>query len=247
MNRFFLDPDLISDDQVRFPKDIAHQILHVLRLGDGDSVEVLDDSGWVFRVDLAVDPQRNRVIGRIRDKKPASSESKVRLILYFGLSNRDKVEWILQKATEIGVSELSPFVSSRTLVQSTSLSEKRVLRWKRIIREAAEQSQRGELPVLNRPMEVEACFRQAAKETDLCLIAWEGADSHNRDIDGWAQDFKGDSIALFVGPEGGFSETEIQVGEAAGCEIVSLGRRILRMETAAIVFPAIVLHKLGEL
>lgn len=247
MNRFFLDPHLISEDDVTFPKDIAHQILHVLRLSKGDSVDVLDDSGWVYRVVLDVDSQGRRVIGRITDKKPVLSEPRVRLVLYFGLSNRDKVEWILQKGTEIGISEFSPFVSSRTLVQSTSLSEKRVVRWERIIREAAEQSQRGELPVLNRPMEVEACYRRAAKEMDLCLIAWERADLDDRDIDGWIQTFNGDSLALFVGPEGGFSENEIQVGRAAGCETVSLGRQILRMETAAIVFPAIVLHELGEL
>jgi 16S rRNA (uracil1498-N3)-methyltransferase len=163
------------------------------------------------------------------------------------MTSRDKVELILQKGTEVGVSKFSPFISSRSLVQSTALSDKRKLRWERIIREAAEQSHRGKLPALISPMRFKECLSANFDQHDLSLIAWEGAAATEGALRESLKDFEGLKIALFIGPEGGFSDDEIGTAKKAGCQVISLGERILRMETAALVFPAIVLYQLGEL
>lgn len=247
MNRFFLNSKLISKDRVIFPADLAHQIVHVLRLGEGDEVAVLDDLGNIYRVKLNIGPGKNQVGGEIVNRESADSEPKIKVSLCFGLSNRDKVEWILQKGTEIGISAFYPFVSSRTLVQSKTLSPKRVDRWERIIREAAEQSGRGRLPRLILPMGYNQCVTEAVDAHDLVLIAWEEAEKSRSSLKGLISNFDGESIALFVGPEGGFSEKEVEEAIQQGMKCISLGKRILRMETAAIVFPALVYHELGAL
>lgn len=246
MNRFFLSTHQISDDSVVFPADISHQLQHVLRLGKGDLIEVLDNRGHVFCVALAGASSDEGMTGRILSMTEEKTEPKTRVSLCFGLSNRDKVEWILQKGTEIGVSAFFPFISSRTLVQSTILSAHKRERWERIIREAAEQSHRGRLPQLYDPEDFEHCQRLVQREHTLSLIAWEDAEKDTRAWDDILPGNLGESIAAFVGPEGGFSEEEIRTARAGGCEVIFLGKRILRMETAALILPALILHEVGE-
>ncbi|HAF48903.1 MAG TPA: hypothetical protein DCL08_06645 [Anaerolineaceae bacterium] len=247
MNRFFLEPYLITDERVNFPEADVHQIISVLRLRSGDIVEVLDNQGCLYRVSLDVDVDKRSVTGQLMTKESVSTEPAVQITLCFGMTSRDKVEWILQKGTEIGVSDFSPFISSRTLVQSADLSDKKMARWERIIQEAAEQSHRGRLPKLNQPQEFESCLNSCVGLNNLSLIAWEDDDSDQMNINQSLLGFDGNSIALYVGPEGGFSTEEIHLAKESGCRVVTLGDRILRMETAAIVFPAVVLHDLGEL
>jgi 16S rRNA (uracil1498-N3)-methyltransferase len=244
MNRFFLNKNQFSGETVTFPSDLAHQIVHVLRLGDGDTLEVLDNQGMLYQVDLMITTPEKQVLGKIIHTEPVVPDKRPSVALYFGLSNREKVELILQKATEIGVSEFHPFVSSRTLVQSLDLTDKKKDRWERIIREASEQSRRGYLPKLCQPLDFEGVISAAKNDHALCMIAWEQADTtkHLRQI---MANFDGESVALFIGPEGGFSAEEIKQAKTAGCHVVSLGDQILRMETAAIVFPALVLYELG--
>lgn len=246
MNRFFVEPDRITGKSVAFPADLAHQILHVLRLKDGDCVEVLDNLGHVYQVALVLHEEDKQVSGEIQGDLPLTSEPKVHITLYFGLSNREKIEWILQKGTEVGVSAFSPFISQRTLLRSTALSENRWSRWEKIIREAAEQSGRGRLPELNSPKALDTCISDAKRLHALNLIAWEDATGDDQQLDKELAGIKGKTIGLFVGPEGGFSQDEVSMAQKLGIGVVSLGKRILRMETAAIVFPAIVLFALQE-
>jgi len=245
MNRFFLNKHQFAGETVDFPADLAHQIVHVLRLRDGDTLEVLDNQGMVYQVEVMITNPEKKVSGKIIRSEPVVLNDSPSVALYFGLSNREKVEWILQKGTEIGVSEFHPFVSSRTLVQSPDLTDKKQVRWERIIREASEQSRRGYLPKLFLPVDFESAISVAKDANALCLIAWEQADAKNLILRQILANFEGDSVALFIGPEGGFSTDEISQAKTAGCQVVSLGEHILRMETAAIVFPALVLHELG--
>jgi 16S rRNA (uracil1498-N3)-methyltransferase len=246
MHHFFLPPEQIAGHRVTFPKEIAHQILHVLRLREDDQVAVLDNSGVVHQVRLQVDSTAWTVSGMIFETQPVTSEPTIHLSLYFGITSREKVEWILQKGTEVGVSAFSPFYSARTLVKTASLTPKKLERWARIIREAAEQSGRGRLPELHPPKDLAGCYSEATGLHDLCLIAYEAADENAQRLLGALEGFSGASIALFVGPEGGFSGEEVQLGLDAGCRVISLGARILRMETAAMVLPALVLFALGD-
>jgi 16S rRNA (uracil1498-N3)-methyltransferase len=246
MHRFFLPPEHITGQQVFFPKEEAHQIMHVLRLAEDDQVAVLDNSGVVQHVKLRIDSTTLTVSGMITETQPVLSEPKTHLSLYFGLTSREKVEWILQKGTEIGVSAFYPFASSRTLGKPVSVSINKLERWERIIKEAAEQSGRGILPELHPPKGLAVCFSEAPKDHDASLIAYEAADENAQRLPDALEGLSGASIALFVGPEGGFSAEEVQLGLEAGCRVISLGARILRMETAAIVFPALVLFAMGD-
>lgn len=124
MNRFFLTPDHIHASQITFPSEIAHQIRHVLRLWDGDCVEVVDNTGMVYQVQLLPMTQSNEVVGSILGPQAETAEPGIALHLLFVLTSRRKVEWILRKGTEIGVPAFQPFVSSRSLVQSTTLPSK---------------------------------------------------------------------------------------------------------------------------
>jgi len=147
--------------------------MHVLRLKEADQVIVLDDQGNQYQVTLSIDIKHMAVSGEIMQKEAVSSEPSTKISLCFGLSNREKVEFIFQKGTEVGISAFYPYISSRTLVQSSTLSEKRITRWERIIREAAEQSERGRLPVLNPIMDLHTCSDQVVPTHDVSLVAWE--------------------------------------------------------------------------
>ncbi len=244
MHRFFISPELITARQVTFPNDLAHQIVKVLRLGEGDQVAVLDNSGHVHQVRLGPDQPGITLVGEIIATDAVTTEPNCHVSLFFGLSNREKVEWILQKGTEIGVSAFYPFLSSRTLVQSSFATSKKLARWKRIIREASEQSGRGRLPELHQPNELTDCLAHVSVEYPLSLLAWEDAQAEGETLSILLEGFAGRSLALFVGPEGGFSGEEVKLAQKAGCQVVSLGKRILRMETAAMIFPALVLFAL---
>ena len=247
MHRFFLTPEFLHGLQVTFPQEIAHQIIRVLRLREGDKVAVLDNSGLIHQVRLSIDPAEVSLTGTILETKHASTEPKTHISLYFGLSSREKIEWILQKGTEIGVSAFIPFYSSRTRVKPESFTTKKMERWERIIREAAEQSGRGRLPALHPPQDFVNCLSIEDSRPRLRMIAWEAAQEGSEPLAEVLKRFNETSADLFVGPEGGFSEDEVDLACATGCQVVSLGKRILRMETAAIIFPALVLYQLGEM
>lgn len=247
MNRFFINPQNFRDTKVTFPADIAHQIRHVLRLGQDDLVEVLDNSGKVYRVRLAIEPSSSPVTGLVLDVREGQTEPKVPIVLYFGLTSREKVEWVLQKGTEAGVSVFQPFISKRTLIQSRELPLSKIERWERIIQEAAEQALRSRLPEFRTPLPYSECLQRAVTENGQTLVAWEGADSTGQRLKDVLGVYQGGRMGLFVGPEGGFSKEEVDLASSLGCQIVSLGPRILRMETAAILFPALVLSVLDAL
>jgi 16S rRNA (uracil1498-N3)-methyltransferase len=246
MNRFFIPPGQIKAQTVVFPENLSHQILHVLRMQAGEMVQVLDDSGMVFTVQLAVEADGKTVRGEITDRQPAKSEPPVEVELCCGLTHRDKLEWILQKGTEVGVTAFSPFVSARTLVQSTALKPSRRERWEAIIREAAEQSGRGRLPRLNDPRLYQDLMDDQA-QSNLSLLAWEGADPATETLAAALSGPGGGKLRLLVGPEGGLSEEEVRAAREAGWQVVSLGTRTLRMETAAILFPGLALQIIENL
>jgi 16S rRNA (uracil1498-N3)-methyltransferase len=242
--RFFLNHIDPSSGKVVFPPDIAHQIVHVLRLQPGDQVTVLDGEGRAYQVCLnPFDESLSAEILRI-------GESPVRvplqMALFFPLSKRDRVEWILQKCTEVGVAAFHPFISERSLVQEIELPPKKAARWESIIREAAEQSGRAVLPVLHHPQRlseiVTAGLSAYALDTALVALVGQGVQPLAIRLNEILKNDSDPSLGLFIGTEGGFSEQELAQFKAASFSLVSLGDTVLRMETAAIVFPALVLY-----
>ena len=244
MHRFFVEPDQIQGARVLFADAQAHQIARVLRLRPGDQVVVLDNRGWQYMVVLetAVSPQ---LIGTVRNRAAAEGEPRLRLTLYQALLQRDKFEWVLQKGTEIGVARFVPLLTRRSLVQTAALKANKQARWHKILTEAAEQSWRGRVPELAPPVALAEALGAAAN-ADLGLLTEVGAERPLRAaLHGLPT--SPIEVALFIGPEGGFDVDEVAQAQAAGVTPVSLGPRVLRTETAAIVAAALILHELGEM
>jgi 16S rRNA (uracil1498-N3)-methyltransferase len=244
MHRFFISPDQVIGSIVHFDADQSRQISRVLRLRPGDRVVVLDGAGLEFEVALDSTIQ-SRATGSIADRRPAGGEPVVRLTLYQSLLKREKFEWVLQKGTEIGVARFVPVITSRSLIRDPVDSKPEKLnRWRRIIREAAEQSGRGRLPQL---LTTEPFSNAAAGASchDCAIIAWEGAVGETvRSV--LKQNDTALDVGLFIGPEGGFEPNEIDEAMSHHIFPVTLGPRILRTETAAVVATALILHELGE-
>ncbi len=240
MHRFFVDLQNFTGDRVVFPAETAHQIRNVLRLRVGSAVVVLDNSGAEYEAVLRqVDKQQ--VVGKLVAKRPSPNEPTVQLTLYQSLMKRDKFEWVLQKGTEIGVSQFVPVVTRRSLVQDVDIKANKQARWHKIITEAAEQSHRGRIPTLQPPQTLAQALANHPAQPGL--IAWEAAEEltlHGA----LARLERPSAISLFIGPEGGFAAEEIEAATAAGLQAVTLGKRILRAETAALVAAALVLHEL---
>ncbi len=245
MNRFFLSPSAIHGQEIQFPVDIAHQIRRVLRLREEDCVLVLDNTGMAYKVSLQFLGDRD-VQGKILNKIPMDSEPTIQLSLYIGLTQREKFEWILQKGTEVGVSRFVPFTSERSLIQKNEIAEKKGQRWQKIIQEAAEQSHRGRIPMLETALSFNAAVEQAVADHETCLIPWEEEQALSlRSVLTQANSVT--RIALMIGPEGGFSPAEVQLAKECGMFPVTLGKRILRMETAAVAAAAMIMYHLGQM
>jgi len=246
MHRFFVPIESIRDGRVYFPPSTAHQILNVLRLKQGQHVIVLDNQGWEYLTHLEhVKPRQ--VEGSIVQQSPSSGEPDLHLTLYLSLTQREKFEWTLQKCTEIGVSAFVPIITERTLVRDSKGVETKYTRWQRILQEAAEQSGRGHIPALHRPMRLHEAVQQAPTQHEVCLFAWEGhpRQSARQSLSGFTPPPR--HVALCIGPEGGFTPEEAEAARVAGWTWMSLGARTLRMETAAIVAAAFTLYEWGEL
>jgi 16S rRNA (uracil1498-N3)-methyltransferase len=254
VHRFFIAPEHILPEEVNFPKEIGHQISRVLRLKIGEQVVVLDNLGSEYEVELT-EVMGSRVLGRILKQQAAPPEPLIRLYLYLSLSQREKFEWMLQKCTEIGAAGFIPVVSSRSLVQeSEDKNGRRKERWERILREAAEQSGRGRIPLLLPTQNFPTSVVKAVQNHTRVLIPSPPLREQESGLSGLRQVLAGLErggpeleIGVFIGPEGGFSEEELNLAYKAGCQPVDLGPRVLRMETAAMVVTALILHEFGEM
>jgi 16S rRNA (uracil1498-N3)-methyltransferase len=243
--RFFLPPASIVDDVVTFGPVTAHQLRNVLRLRPGAQVTVLDDSGMEYDVTLER-LEHDTAMGRIGARRAAETEPQVKMTLYQSLLKGDRFEWVLQKGTELGVSRFVPVFAERTVVRGAGWVEKRRDRLERIIREAAEQSYRGRLPILGPALSFEEACVDSVAAHDLSILPAVAAGGEPL-----AATLQAGSaierVALLVGPEGGFAPEEVALAERSGLHVVTLGPRILRAETAAVVTPALVLYALCEM
>ena len=243
LHRFFIAPDLIEGDQILFPSDLAHQLSRVLRLRVGDRVLVLDGSGDEREVALHT-LERRTARGTVVATRPNVNEPRTHLTLYVALLKARKLDLVLQKGTEIGVSRFVPILTDRAIVGSLNeLSDAKMDRWEAIVREAAEQSERARLPEVVEPMLFDVALGQSRSDRSRTLIAWEeGGDSLRSALSGQPS-----ALSLYIGPEGGFTADEVLAAQAYGAQVVSLGPRILRAETAMIAAATMALYELGDL
>lgn len=250
MHRFLVESDALHGAQVVLPPRVSHQICKVLRMQPGDHILVLDGSGWEMEVAL-VRVNREEVVGELLDRRLAGGEPRVHITLCQSLLKQDRFEWVLQKCTEIGVGAFVPMISQRTVVREVSaVGDHKLTRWKRVVAESVEQSRRGRVPVLHDVIEFRQAVLRHGEPSSLSLIPWEEergtglrtvlarAASQNLPVGSWT---------LFIGPEGGFGEDEVAFARDHGVVPVTLGPRILRAETAAVVAASLVLYELDDL
>ncbi len=243
MHRFFIPPEWITPEGVVIKDETARQISQVLRLRSEQRIVVLDDSGIEYELELLeVGAKESRA--RLVEKRQCAGEPRVALTLFLGLTQREKFEWMLQKCTEVGAAQFVPVISTRSLVQDARDADKKLERWRSIVREAAEQSRRGRIPGVQPAVN----FTRALKipgAGHLALLAWEG--EHTLGLRQALRQRGERGVALFIGPEGGYSAEEAEQAMAAGVLPISLGARVLRMETAAVVAAALTMDELGEM
>ncbi|HEX9015358.1 MAG TPA: 16S rRNA (uracil(1498)-N(3))-methyltransferase [Chloroflexota bacterium] len=249
---FFVEPGTIRGEEAEITGAVAHQIGHVLRLRPGDSVELLDNTGAVHFATLSK-ITRDVVAATIVERRHPDTEPPVRIELFQSLLKGDKMEWVLQKGTELGIARFVPVLSERCVSRPAQRDlAGKLERWRAIVREASEQSGRTRLPEVS-PLEGfdQAC--ESARGCDLAVIAWE--QEHAASLGGLARRFRAGrataegrpSIGLMIGPEGGYSSGEALAAREAGVVTAGLGPRVLRAETAALVAPALVLWEMGGL
>ena len=239
LHRFFLPPDAIRDDRVTFPSNTARQIERVLRLKAGERVVVLDETGQEYVVLL--EAVGRPTTGAVEEVRGNMAEPTTEVTLFQGLLKGAKLELVLQKGTELGVSHFVPITTERSIPWQPAAARQE--RYASIVREAAEQSRRGRIPGISVTERFEESMARCAGE--LTIFLWEEDNGmHLDDVP-----LRGGiaSINLFVGPEGGFSSAEAELARAFGAHVVTLGPRILRAETAAIAGAALVLAGCGEL
>ncbi len=246
MHRFFIPSAWIHGETVLLSDDVAHQLRHVLRLRPGARIVVLDDRGWEYEVELLT-VEHKAARGTICERRPAGGEPSVQVTLAQALLKKDNFEWVLQKGTEIGVTRFVPLITARTVAAGDEgISPAKRERWARIVREAAEQSRRGALPVIEAPLNFSAAL--SSLSADLTLIAWEEERAMSlRQALAVLRGADAPQVTVFIGPEGGFTVQEVTQARARGAQIVSLGTRILRAETAATAAALLVLYELGAL
>ncbi len=206
----------------------------------------MDGCGFEYVTELeAVDGRETT--GRVLEKRRTTGEPRIHVTLWQCALKADKMEWVLQKGTELGVSRFVPVISERTIVRPASALVRKYERWRTIVREAAEQSGRGLLPELAEPLAYADAVRQA---DGVRLLPWEGAGGpglSERFVRATGGAEGQTRIDLLVGPEGGLSAAEAQEAVAAGWGLTTLGPRTLRAETAALAAVAVVMALAGEM
>lgn len=239
MNRFYIPRTSIEGDVVRFSEEQRKQIHNVLRMRTGDTVAAFDGSGCEYTVELA--STEAECAGKVTGVKTLDTEPGVNLTLIQSLPKGEKTEWIIQKGTEVGVSRFIFMTTSRSVPNiSADKLPKRLIRWKNIAKEAAEQSGRALVPEVDGIFTYKQALDMAGK-SGIGIIAWEEEKSES--LHGVMPRLAASGeISLFIGPEGGFTSEEITKARDAGITPVSLGRRILRTETAAVVGAALIIY-----
>jgi 16S rRNA (uracil1498-N3)-methyltransferase len=255
MPHFFVSPEDIKGNEVLITGAEARHIITVLRKRKGDKIDIFDGYGNEFRVRiLEIDRPTGlpRVKGEIINQKIRKTEPKLRITLFQSIPKGNRLEFIIQKSTEVGISEIVPITTERTIVRlDYKKIKQRTLRWQKIAQEAAKQSRRSAIPKVGPVLDFSQALKEfSARKFPMGIIAWEMEDK-NRLRDVLTSSVGGGiselPLAIFIGPEGGFTPEEVEEAKKKGVVPVSLGSRILRTETAGLVVAIAALYESRDL
>ena len=244
MYQFFVEPHAIVGNRVSITgKDVNH-IKNVLRMKEGEEIAVSNGvDGKEYRCGI-LSLGEDEILCELRFVKEDAVELPIRVYLFQGLPKADKMEFIIQKAVELGVHEIVPVATKRAVVKLDAKKEKsKLTRWQSIAEAAAKQSKRACIPQITSVMSFKEALQKAG-EMNVRLIPYEMAEdmSYTRQLIRSIE--PGQSVAVFIGPEGGFAEEEIELAQANDVKPVTLGKRILRTETAGMTMLSILMYEL---
>lgn len=244
MSRFFVDPSNVKGDRIILdsPESIRH-IVKVLRLTSGNEIDISDSAEWEYRTKITSIGE-TEICLQILDKQKFAGEPAFHVSLFQAIPKQSKMEVIVQKCVELGVFELIPVFTERTVVTDKGNFEKKRQRWQKISAEAVKQCRRGIIPEIGRERKLKD-LEQQLKAFDLILFPYENEEK--RTMKDCLRNLKAvpDTIALVIGPEGGFSDEEAELLCSWGAQCVSLGKTILRTETAGIAALAMIMYELA--
>lgn len=245
MHRFFAEPGNIGEKEIVITGADVNHIRNVLRMRTDEEVLITDGQGAEYRCKLT-ELSENEVRAQILWKLSGNAELSSQITLFQGLPKSDKMDLIVQKCVELGVSRIVPVSTKRTVVKLDAKKEQtRVKRWVTISESAAKQSGRGVIPEVSGVMSFGKALEEA-KKLDVLLIPYERAEHMAETRRVMSEIRPGQSVGIFIGPEGGFEESEVEEAVAAGARAITLGRRILRTETAGLAVMAMLGYLLEE-
>lgn len=233
MYRFFVSPDAVSDGEVRITGDDVNHIKNVLRMGTGESLVVSCGRGIDYYCVIR-EWEEKTVFLDVQEERPAVTELPVRITLFQALPKKDKMELVIQKAIELGAAEIVPVRTRRCIVKlDEKKEEKKLQRWKTIAESAAKQSGRALVPEIHSVLSWSEALAYGGK-MEKRLIPYELCSDMAGSVSAMKEAAEGESVGIFIGPEGGFERSEVEQAIEEGAVPISLGKRILRTETAGL-------------
>ena len=235
MLHLFADPSDVQDELLTITGPEVNHIRNVMRLKPGEEISVsIGGDGKEYRYGIESYTE-DSVLCRLRFVKDKEVELPVKVLLFQGLPKADKMDLIVQKAVELGAAEIIPVSMERCVVKlDAGKAAKKTARWQTIAESAASQSRRSIIPRVLAPMSMKEAVEYAKEQTEVRVIPYE---LHEDDgsVKQYLESLKeGQSVSIFIGPEGGFAPGEVELAKEAGIRPISLGRRILRTETAGL-------------
>lgn len=243
MHHFFVTPGQVEGDRIYIEGSDVNHMKNVLRMKIGEQAEISDGNNLRYLCEVAA-YEAERAVLVIREKKEADTELSSRLYLFQGLPKSDKMELIVQKAVELGAYEIVPVATKRCVVKlDAKKAAKKTERWNSISESAAKQAGRSRIPKVADVVSFSEALAQAA-DLDVVLIPYELAEGMEEAREIIRSIRPGQSVGIFIGPEGGFEQEEVAEAVRAGAKAVTLGRRILRTETAGLTMLSVLMFAL---
>ena len=246
MQQFFSEPSWIEENRILMRGADVNHMKNVLRMKPGEDVRISDGAGKTYICRSSAYEEQTAVLDIFKELD-SDTELPSRIVLFQGLPKGDKMEWIVQKAVELGAYSIVPFAAKRSVVKlDEKKAAKKQARWQAIARGAAEQSGRGIVPEIHTVYTFAEALKMA-EVMDVILIPYEleeGMKETARVLESIAP---GQSVGIFIGPEGGFEEEEVERAKESGAHPVTLGKRILRTETAGLAALSILMYHLESL
>ena len=243
MQHFFVTPSQVKGEKIYVEGMDVNHMKNVLRMRCGEELMVSDGNNLKYRCSVEGYEEEQAVL-RILEEMDVDTELSSRIYLFQGLPKQDKMELIVQKAVELGVYRVIPVSTRRAVVRlDQKKAGKKAERWQQIARSAAKQAKRGYVPEVAFPMSYREAL-EAARELDVILIPYELAKDMKETKEIIERIRPGKSVGIFIGPEGGFEKEEVELAPEHGAMPVTLGRRILRTETAGMAMLSVLMFHL---